>query len=179
MPIRDAQKRCCVNNPRLRHFLLWMALAACCVGLDRVSKWLAMTSLTANEPIAIFPGFNFTLTYNTGASFSMLSDAGGWQRWALSALAMGFSIAAAFWIRAVAGRQLLVPAALALIMSGALGNLWDRIMYGHVIDFIQVYYAMWYFPVFNLADSAITLGAGLMLLDAFREHRTLRRARSA
>jgi signal peptidase II len=156
-----------------------MALAACCVGLDRGSKWLAMTMLRFNEPVEVLPCFNLTLTYNTGASFSMLSDAGGWQRWVLSALALGFSVAAACWIRAVAGRQLLVPAALALIMGGALGNLWDRIMLGHVVDFIQVHYATWYFPVFNLADSAITLGAGLMLLDALREHRALRRARSA
>ncbi|MCC6201792.1 MAG: lipoprotein signal peptidase [Gammaproteobacteria bacterium] len=167
--------RCCVKLERQWRYFGWLGLAAICLLLDRLSKSIAIAALAPNEAMAVVPGFNFTLTFNTGASFSMLSDAGGWQRWLLSALAIGFSCFAVYWIRASAGKQLLVPAGLSLILGGALGNLWDRLTLGHVIDFIQVYYKTWYFPVFNLADTVITLGATLLLLDALQDFQAQRR----
>lgn len=156
------------------HFFGWMGLALFCFGIDQISKALVLSTFRPNETLGLIQGFNLTLTFNTGASFSMLSDVGGWQRWLFSALALGFSCIAVFWIKAIAGRQLLAPAGLALILGGALGNLWDRLTLGHVVDFIQVYFREWYFPVFNLADSAITVGAGLLLLDAYRDYRAQR-----
>ena len=152
---------------RQRSFLFWLGMAVVVVGLDRYTKILASQFLLLNEPVPVMASLNLTLLHNAGAAFSLLSDAGGWQRWLFSGLAVIVSIVLVFWIRSVAGR-LLLPCALALIMGGALGNLWDRLELGYVVDFIQVYYGQWYWPAFNLADSAISIGAVLLIIDAFR-----------
>ena len=115
----------------------------------------------------VFPWFNLTLQHNTGAAFSFLSNAGGWQRYFFSAVAVVISIALAIWLLRLSPGQWLLALGLGLILGGALGNLWDRLALGYVVDFISVHYGGWYFPAFNIADSAITVGAGCILLDSF------------
>lgn len=146
--------------------LTWLWLSALVIVLDQLSKWLAETQLVPHQPLALLPSLNLTLMHNTGAAFSFLSDAGGWQRWMFTGLAVIVSVGLVIWLTRLPVRQRLVAAALALILGGALGNVIDRARLGHVIDFIQVYYSDWYFPAFNAADSAITLGVILLLLDA-------------
>ena len=111
---------------------------------------------------------NFTRLHNTGAAFSLLAGADGWQRWFFIGLAFVVSTILIIWIFRLPRGDKLLSMALALILGGAIGNVIDRILYGHVIDFIQVHWQDAYFPAFNVADSAITIGAGLLILDALR-----------
>jgi len=152
----------------------WLWLSAFTVVLDQLTKTIAEAELLLHRAVAIFPGFNFTLMYNKGAAFSFLSEAGGWQRIFFVALSTIISIFLVFWLRQITrddkqkDNQLL-QIAIAFILGGAVGNLIDRAMTGEVVDFIQVYYSTYYFPAFNIADSAITLGAGLLILDMIFE----------
>ncbi|MDZ7737238.1 MAG: signal peptidase II [Gammaproteobacteria bacterium] len=146
--------------------LPWLGLALLIILLDQLSKQIAVNMLVLHEPLAVLPGFNLMLTYNTGAAFSFLSDAGGWQRWLFSIFAVVISVVLLVWLYRLPRPARWLACALALILGGALGNLWDRLQYGHVIDFIQVYYQQWYWPAFNLADSAITVGAVMLIIDA-------------
>jgi len=161
-------------------WLLWLIFSALLVGLDQVTKIYANAELVLHRPIPIAPNFNLTLAYNTGAAFSFLSEAGGWQRWFFTALSTVVSVALVIWLKRMPGGQRLLPAAVALILSGAIGNLIDRVLYGYVIDFIQVYYSadscligfyglrgICYWPSFNVADSAISIGAGLLIVQSF------------
>lgn len=150
--------------------LLW--LSGLVVVLDQATKYIAETSLDYRVPVDIFPGLNMTLVYNKGAAFSFLSDAGGWQRWFFMALSFIISIALVYWLRTVDKNRKYLAWGLALILGGAIGNLIDRSLYGHVIDFIDVYYSTWHWPAFNIADSAISLGAGLLILDMFTHKET-------
>lgn len=136
------------------------------VVLDQTTKHLAETLLVMHQPVPILPSFNLLLTYNTGAAFSFLARAGGWQRWFFLALGLGVSIGLIVWLRRLKPEQKWLALALALILGGAVGNLIDRIWLGQVIDFIQLYYDRWYFPAFNVADSAISIGAVLLVLDS-------------
>ena len=145
----------------------WLWLTALVFALDQITKILADNSLVYGVQNAVFPGFNWTLLYNQGAAFSFLSDAGGWQRWFFIILSSAISVFIFFWIKKTEDSNKILLAALSLILGGALGNLIDRSLYGYVIDFIQVYYDVYYWPAFNIADSAITLGAGLLILDMF------------
>ncbi len=144
----------------------WFSLSLLVIVLDHIAKWSASAMLTYGVPVEVLPFFNLTLAHNKGAAFSFLSDAGGWQRWLFTAIAVGVSLFLAFWLKRVKGQRLL-SWALALILGGALGNLIDRVVLGYVVDFISVHYGGWYFPAFNIADSAITIGAGLLILDMF------------
>ena len=152
----------------------WLWLSALTVVLDQLTKKIAEAELLLHKPVAVFPSFNFTLMYNKGAAFSFLSDAGGWQRILFVSLSTIISIFLFFWLKQITqdvkqkGNQLL-QLAIALILGGAIGNLIDRAMTGEVVDFIQVYYSTYYFPAFNIADSAITVGAGLLILDILLE----------
>ena len=146
--------------------LKWLWLSLVVVLLDQATKYLADSLLDWGQPVPVLPFFNLTLLYNTGAAFSFLSDAGGWQRWFFILLALGVSGVLVHWLRRLPAGQLRMALALALILGGALGNVIDRIWFGHVIDFIQLYYRDWYWPAFNLADSAITVGAVLLIWDA-------------
>jgi len=146
--------------------LPWLWLSAVIVVLDYLSKQMAEASLTLYQPVPVWPSFNLTLMYNYGAAFSFLSDAGGWQRWFFAGLAGLVSIAIVWWLKGTDRRQRMLGIALALILGGALGNLWDRLLLGYVVDFLDVYYASWHWPAFNVADSAITIGAVLMVVDA-------------
>ncbi|HHO59875.1 MAG TPA: lipoprotein signal peptidase [Thiotrichales bacterium] len=151
----------------------WLWLTLLVITLDQLTKNMAESQLILHQPQALFPGFNFTLMYNKGAAFSFLSNAGGWQRWFFVTLSTVVSIALFIWLIKAARSQTpqnhILLAAISLVMGGAVGNLIDRALYGQVTDFIQVYYAQYYFPAFNIADSAITLGAGLLILDMFLE----------
>ena len=146
--------------------LRWLALSALLIGLDQWTKALIERLLTLYETLTILPVFNIVRAHNTGAAFSFLRDAGGWQRWLFSVLALAVSVALLQWLRRLPRRANLLASALACILAGALGNLLDRLRLGYVIDFIQVHWREHYFPAFNVADSAITIGAGLLLLDA-------------
>jgi signal peptidase II len=146
--------------------LRWYGLAALVVVLDQYSKGLAESALEYGRPVEIFSWFNLTLQYNTGAAFSFLSDAGGWQRHFFSAVALVISVVLVGWLFILPRQQLLLALALGLILGGALGNLWDRLVLGHVVDFISVHYAGYYFPAFNVADSAISVGAACMIFDS-------------
>lgn len=153
----------------------WLWLSTLVVILDQITKQMAEQLLTLHKALAVLPSFNLTLMYNEGAAFSFLSQAGGWQRWFFIALSSVISIALVIWLQQLQKTPVeqdknILSAGIALILGGAIGNLIDRILFGHVIDFIQVYYADFYWPAFNIADSAISIGAGLLILDMFREH---------
>ena len=155
----------------------WFALAGVVVILDQGSKWLADDLLGSRDVIPLLPFLALRKAYNPGAAFSFLSDASGWQRWffvGLALLVIGVLIA---WLRRLPRGEARLGVALALILGGAAGNLIDRVLYGHVIDFIDLYYRDWHWPTFNIADSAITIGAALLLLDAFLGRRTEARDR--
>ncbi len=152
----------------------WLWLSVLTVVLDQLTKKIAEAELVLHKALAVFPGFNFTLMYNKGAAFSFLSDAGGWQRIFFVIISSVISIFLFFWLKQISGddkqkNNLLLQIAITFILGGAIGNLIDRALTGQVVDFIQVYYASYYFPAFNIADSAITLGAGLLILDMFLE----------
>ncbi len=152
--------------PKLTYSKLsWLLLATAVVVLDLWTKSLASAQLSYGVPVEILPFFNLTLQHNSGAAFSFLSDAGGWQRWFFSALATIVSLFLVIWILRLQTQQKMLAGSLSLILAGAVGNLWDRLQLGYVVDFISVHYQSYYFPAFNIADSAITLGAILMLLD--------------
>ena len=145
----------------------WLWLTLLIVVADQWTKRLVTDHLDEFEAVVLLPVLDFMRLHNEGAAFSFLSDASGWQRWFFTALAIGVSGGILIWLRRLPARgQNLLAAALSLVIGGALGNVIDRIRFGHVIDFIRVHYGEWYFPAFNVADSAITIGAGLILLDA-------------
>lgn len=135
--------------------------------LDQYTKTLATESLVYARPVEVFSWFNLTLQHNTGAAFSFLSDAGGWQRWFFTVVAVVISGVLTVWLFMAPRAHWLLGLSLALILGGAVGNVWDRVALGYVVDFISVHYQGWYFPAFNIADSAITVGAICMLLDSF------------
>lgn len=149
--------------------LRWLWLSVLVLALDQASKQVASAALTLHEPLPVLPFFNLTLMHNEGAAFSLLAGAGGWQRWLFVLLAVGVSVGIVLWLRSPdsRGRRWLCLA-LALVLGGALGNLVDRLALGYVVDFIQVFYHPYYWPAFNLADSAISVGAVLLVLDALR-----------
>ncbi len=144
----------------------WIWLSVLVVVLDQATKYLAETLLVMHQPVPIWSWFNLMLTYNTGAAFSFLADAGGWQRWFFLGLGCAVSIGLVVWLMRLKPGEKGLAVALALILGGAIGNLIDRAWLGQVIDFIQLYYDRWYWPAFNIADSAITVGAILLVVDS-------------
>lgn len=139
--------------------------------LDWWTKSLASSLLDYGVPRVITPLFNLTLLHNRGAAFSLLSEAGGWQHWLLSGIALVVSVAIVVVLRRLPRTECRQGLGLALVLGGAIGNLGDRLRFGHVVDFIQVHYGDLYWPAFNVADSAITVGAALLILDALRSRR--------
>ncbi len=144
----------------------WLGLALLVVVLDQITKLLADNLLAYGEPLAIFPFFNLTLLYNPGAAFSFLSDASGWQRWFFVVISTAATVFLILWLRRLKSGHLLLAIALSLVLGGAVGNLIDRLWLGHVVDFIQLYYRGYYWPAFNIADSAISVGAALLIWDS-------------
>ncbi|MFP4079924.1 MAG: signal peptidase II [Ectothiorhodospira sp.] len=143
--------------------LKWLWLAVAVSGLDQLTKRVAEYQLTQFAPMEILPFLDLSLVYNTGAAFSLLGAAGGWQRWLFTALALGVSVVLIEWMRRLQPDERLTATALALVLGGAVGNLIDRLWHGHVIDFIDLHYAGYHWPAFNVADSAITVGAVLLI----------------
>lgn len=151
--------------------LKWLWLSVAVIALDQITKALASAHLVLEVPVPLLPFFNLTLMHNSGAAFSFLSSAGGWQRWFFVVIALAVSVALIWWLRQLQRSQLCLALALALVLGGALGNVWDRIMLGYVVDFVDLYYGSRHWPAFNVADAAITVGAVLLLLDALRSER--------
>jgi len=145
---------------------IWLLMSTVIIALDWWTKGLATESLTLYRPVEINPWLNMTLAHNYGAAFSFLSDAGGWQRWFFSVLASVVTVVLIVWLMRLPKDEQVTGAALGLIIGGAVGNLIDRINFGYVVDFIDVYYKTSHWPAFNLADSAITGGVILLLIDA-------------
>ena len=149
----------------------WLWLSTLVVALDQGTKWMAEAALDPYLPVPLVPSLNLTLMYNEGAAFSFLAGAGGWQRWFFAGLATLVTIALGVWLHRLKATERMTAIGIALVMGGAVGNLIDRILTGRVVDFIDVYYADWHWPAFNLADSAITLGVALLLVATLREGR--------
>ena len=147
--------------------LLWLMAILAVVILDQATKTLASEQLIYAQPNYVFWWLDITLHHNTGAAFSFLSDAGGWQRYFFSIVASVVSIAIIAWLSRLKAHEVRLGWALALVLAGAVGNLIDRVTLGYVVDFISVHWDNWYFPTFNLADSSITIGAVLLLIDSF------------
>jgi signal peptidase II len=156
--------------------LKWLWLTLLAVLLDQGSKLAIDASMQLYESIPLLPFFNLTYVHNPGAAFSFLSEAGGWQRWFFSGLALTISIGITIWLAKLQKHETLLAAALSLILGGAIGNLIDRVAYGYVIDFIDVYYGNSHFPAFNIADAAINLGVFLMLAESFGWFGTAKKA---
>jgi signal peptidase II len=147
--------------------LKWLWVSVATLLLDQASKLAVDGSMQLFESIPLVPYFNLTYVHNTGAAFSFLAQAGGWQRWLFAGLAVVMSSIIAVWLLRLQKHETLMAAALSLVLGGAIGNLIDRVAYGYVIDFLDVYYQDWHWPAFNIADSAICVGVGLMLLESF------------
>ncbi|MDI3248805.1 lipoprotein signal peptidase [Pseudomonas lactis] len=152
----------------------WLVLSLLVLVIDQVSKAHFEGSLEMFQQIVVIPDyFSWTLAYNTGAAFSFLADGGGWQRWLFAVIAVVVSAVLVVWLKRLGRDDTWLAIALALVLGGALGNLYDRIALGHVIDFILVHWQnRHYFPAFNFADSAITVGAIMLALDMFKSKKT-------
>jgi signal peptidase II len=146
----------------------WLALSALVIVLDQLSKAWITSHFAFGESLTVLGIFNLVLAHNTGAAFSFLNDAGGIQRWLFSIIAISAS-AWIIWLLRKHSAQVLFALALSMILGGALGNLIDRLVYGYVVDFLDFHWGIYHFPAFNLADSAITCGAFLLILDSFKE----------
>ena len=147
--------------------LPWLWVTALIVELDHVTKMLIQEHIALYETVSLFPHLNLTLTYNKGAAFSFLSSIANGQTLIFGGLAVLISLILVVWLSKISFKQSWLAIALALIIGGALGNLWDRVSIGHVVDFIDLYVNEWHWPVFNLADSAICIGAIMLFCDAF------------
>jgi len=149
--------------------LKWLWLSGVMVVLDQMSKVWIDLNLSLHESIPIMPSFSITYARNYGAAFSFLSEAGGWQRWFFAVLAIAVSVGIVIYLKKLKPEEKLLALSLSLILGGAIGNIIDRVIYGYVIDFLDVYYDTYHWPIFNIADSAITVGVGLMLIESFME----------
>jgi signal peptidase II len=160
------------NSFVARHKLPWLlfALALIVIALDQLTKHLAVACLDYLEVAPVTPFFYLTLRFNEGAAFSFLAGAGGWQRWFFATLAFVISIVLVIWVARIYREKgnTLEALALSLILGGAVGNLYDRVVLGHVVDFIVLHYQTSEWPAFNIADSAICIGAALLILDMFK-----------
>jgi len=154
-----------IQKAGLKSSRLLFFLAIIIVVLDQYSKYLCTIFLDLGFPVSVFPGFDLLLAHNQGAAFSFLNNAGGWQRWLFSGISSVVSVILIAWLWRLPRQQQLLGIALALVLGGAVGNLVDRLLLGYVVDFISVYYEQWRFATFNVADTAISCGAALLVLD--------------
>jgi signal peptidase II len=145
---------------------LWLSLLV--LVSDQYTKALVLENIELYQAIQILPFFNLTHVYNYGAAFSILHDAGGWQRWFFTIIAFAVSALVLWWLKQTTKQQIMLPIAFSLIIGGAFGNAYDRLVNGYVIDFLVLYYQDWYWPAFNVADSAICIGAVLLIIDMFK-----------
>lgn len=158
--------------------LKYLALSLLLFIADQATKITILNTLELYQDINILPIFDITHVHNYGAAFSFLSDAGGWQRYFFTIIAVTISTLLIYWMYKTPTEQKLLLTSYALILSGALGNVWDRINYGYVVDFLHFYYQSWSFPAFNVADIAISIGAFFLILDAIFEHKREQQAKS-
>ena len=149
----------------------WLWVSVVVLILDQCTKLLADAMLTLHQPVVLLPFLALRKAYNYGAAFSFLGDASGWQRWFFIVLALVVMAILVAWLYRLPSDNTRARVALVLILGGAAGNVIDRLAYGYVIDFIDVFYGSWHWPTFNIADSAISVGAFLLLVDAFLEHK--------
>lgn len=164
-----------VELPLSASGLRWLWVAVLGVVLDQATKAWVVARFELYETLTLLPVLDFIHTRNTGAAFSFLANAGGWQRWFFAVLALGVSAVICVWLRrSVPARQPLLVAGLVLVLAGAVGNVIDRVRLGYVVDFVAVHWNNAYFPAFNVADSCITVGAGLLILDALLASRANR-----
>ena len=154
--------------------LSWLWLSLLVLVVDQASKFYFEGNLEMFQQIVVIPDlFSWTLAYNTGAAFSFLADSGGWQRWLFTLIAVVVSVVLVVWLKRLGRGDTWLAIALALVLGGAVGNLFDRVVLGHVVDFILVHWQdRWRFPAFNLADSAITVGAIMLALDMFKSKKS-------
>lgn len=154
--------------------LAWLWLSLIVIAADQISKHWFVANLDMYEQIVVIPDlFSWTLAYNRGAAFSFLANESGWQRWFFAVIAVVVSIVLTVWLKRLKANETWLAIALALVLGGAIGNVYDRVVLGHVVDFILVHWkAEWYFPAFNIADSAITVGAVMLALDMFRGNKS-------
>jgi signal peptidase II len=148
----------------------WLAVSVAVIVLDQATKALVLASFRPGQELPVTGFFSLVLAFNTGAAFSFLAGAGGWQRWFFAAIALVAAGVIGWLLRRGGSRVYCLG--LALILGGALGNLYDRLALGKVVDFLLFHYAGWFYPAFNVADSAITVGAALLIIDSFRQRRT-------
>ena len=155
------------KNPGSSRFITWMVVAMIIAVVDQLTKLAIIEWIPLYDRVPLNSFINLTHQKNTGAAFSFLADAGGWQRWFFVVLATGVSVVIAIWIWRIRNTgQAILSAGLALVLGGAVGNLIDRILLGHVTDFFQVWFGSWAFPSFNVADAGISVGAALLIIDA-------------
>ena len=147
----------------------WIFIVILVFALDRITKYLVVNYLVFAEPVEVLPILNLFFTYNTGAAFNILSQASGWQEWLFIIIAVGVSIFLVFWQLKIPIEELWLKVAIALVLGGTLGNLYDRIVYHKVIDFLDFYFREWHYPVFNIADSVICIGAVMLISDIMRK----------
>lgn len=160
-----------------RNALAWLLLSAAVIVLDQVTKHLVVANFVLHESIELLPVLDLVRAHNEGAAWSFLAQAGGWQRWMFTGLAVVVSGALVVWMARLDRRaQALLAAGLSLIVGGALGNAIDRVRFGYVVDFVSVHWEAHYFPAFNVADSCIFIGACLVLIDSWLEARAARAA---
>lgn len=157
------------DNGRRWPMLRWLWLAALVVALDLTTKAMASAWLSYAQPVPVMPMFNLTLLHNTGAAFSFLANESGWQRWIFISLALAVSVFLVRWLATLRAGETWLAVALVLILGGALGNVYDRVVHGYVVDFIHLYWGQYHFPAFNIADMAITIGAVMLIIDMFRK----------
>jgi signal peptidase II len=151
--------------------LIWLWIAVLVLLVDHFTKMAAVNYLGFHEALPILSIFDLTLSYNTGAAFSFLDSASGWQHWFLGGLALLVSAMIVAWLARLSVRDYWMSTALCLVLGGALGNVWDRIAYGHVVDFLSFHWGDWYFAIFNIADSAICLGAFMIFCCWLKQER--------
>lgn len=164
MPNMTSSKTGLFRDTGLR--FLWISVVA--FVLDQWSKYAVLDSMNLYQSIEVLPFFNLTHVHNYGAAFSFLSSAGGWQRWFFTAIAIGISLVILWWLKQSPRSQKLLPVAFSFILGGALGNVYDRFVHGYVIDFLDFYVNNWHWPAFNIADSAIFIGAALLIVDMLK-----------
>jgi signal peptidase II len=168
----SSEAKVAVSFPVGASGIRWLWISTLVVVVDQLSKLWIERTMVLGDTFAVLPVLDIVRAHNTGAAFSFLAGAGGWQRWAFSVLAVGVSIALVFWLRKLAlATHALLVFALALILGGAIGNVIDRIEHGYVVDFVHAHWGAAYFAAFNVADAAISVGAVLVILDALLEGR--------
>ncbi|MFO1391333.1 MAG: signal peptidase II [Agitococcus sp.] len=146
--------------------LKWLVLTLIIIIADQLTKLYFNQHLQLGQSIELLPVLNWTLAYNYGAAFSFLHDAGGWQRWFFAGIALVVSTGLLIWLLRLKQNERFLALAISLLLGGAIGNVYDRVSYGYVIDFIHVFYQTWHFPIFNVADCAITVAAIMLIIDS-------------